>query len=90
MFDEIVKRLRELQVITEHCAEQSCDECENIKLCDKYDNKTLSGTYKEAADVIEELQATLCNWCAVCPEGKRDLSTCEIYESCRAKPPKKE
>ena len=44
----------------------------------------------EAADAIEELQATLCNWCAVCPEGKRDFSTCEIYESCRAKPPKEE
>lgn len=44
----------------------------------------------QAADAIEELQATLCNWCAVCPEGKRDLSTCEIYESCRAKPPKEE
>lgn len=44
----------------------------------------------EAADVIEELQATLCNWCAVCSEDKRDLSTCEIYESCRAKPPKEE
>lgn len=42
---------------------------------------------RDAADAIEELQATLCNWCAVCPEGKRDLSTCEIYESCRAQPP---
>jgi len=45
---------------------------------------------QSAADAIEELQATLCNWCAVCPEDKRDLSTCEIYESCRAKPPKEE
>lgn len=45
---------------------------------------------KQAADAIEELQATLCNWCAVCSEDKRDLSTCEIYESCRAKPPKEE
>jgi len=44
----------------------------------------------EAADAIEELQATLCNWCAVCPEDKRDISTCEIYESCRTKPPKEE
>lgn len=42
----------------------------------------------QAADAIEELQATLCNWCAVCSEDKRDLSTCEIYESCRAKSPK--
>lgn len=55
MYDEQVKRLRELQAITEHCDEQSCDECENRELCDKYDNKTLSRTYKEAADAIEEL-----------------------------------
>ena len=45
---------------------------------------------KQAADSIEELQATICNWCAVCPEDKRNLSTCEIYESCRAEPPKEE
>lgn len=44
----------------------------------------------KANDVIEELQATICNWCAVCPEDKRNLSTCEIYESCRAEPPKEE
>ena len=55
MYEELVKRLRELQVITEHCYEQSCYECANKELCDKYDNKTLSGTYKEAADAIEEL-----------------------------------
>lgn len=55
MHDELVKRLRELQTITEHCDEQSCDECENRELCDKHDNKTLSGTYNEAADAIEEL-----------------------------------
>ncbi len=55
MYEESVKRLRELQVITEHCSEQSCSECSHRELCDKYDNKTLSGTYKEAADAIEEL-----------------------------------
>ena len=57
MYEELVKRLRELQAITKHCDEQSCDECENRKLCDKHDNKTLSGTYKEAADAIEELSS---------------------------------
>ena len=55
MYDELVKRLRDLQSITEHCGEQSCGECEIRELCDKYDNKTLNGTYKEAADAIEEL-----------------------------------
>lgn len=53
----------------------------------KYDKAPM---VMEAADAIEELQATLCNWCAVCPEDKRDISTCEIYESCRAKPPREE
>ena len=51
-------------------------------------NAELLDVLMKAADAIEELQATLCNWCAVCSEDKRDLSTCEIYESCRAKPPK--
>ena len=55
MIVELIKRLRELQAITEHCGEQLCFECENRDLCDKHDNKTLSGTYKEAADAIEEL-----------------------------------
>ena len=59
MYDELVKRLRELQILTEHCDEQSCLECKNRELCDKYDNKTLSGTYKEAADAIEELRGAL-------------------------------
>lgn len=57
MHEDLIKRLRELQAITEHCDERSCVECENRELCDKHDNKTLSGTYKEAADVIEELTA---------------------------------
>ena len=55
--EDLIKRLRELQAITEHCDEQSCKECENRESCDKYDNKTLGGTYKEAADAIEKLTA---------------------------------
>ena len=55
-----------------------------------YDTRKDIRIMKAAADAIEELQATLCNWCAVCPEDKRDISTCEIYESCRTKPPKEE
>ena len=55
MYDELVKRMREFQAITEHCDGHSCDECENRELCDKYDKKTLSGTCKEAADALEEL-----------------------------------
>lgn len=76
MYEELVKRLRELH------PEEFGNAWDFAFACQQ--------AMHEAADAIEELQATLCNWCAVCPEGKRDLSTCEIYESCRAKPPKEE
>ena len=73
--DELVKRLR----------------AQAVYLPEKFSkNAELLDVLMKAADAIEELQATLCNWCAVCPYDKRDLSTCEIYESCRAKPPKEE
>ena len=75
MHDDLVKRLRS----------------EAVYLPEKFSkNAELLDVLMKAADAIEELQATLCNWCAVCPDDKRDLSTCEIYESCRAKPPKEE
>ena len=63
---------------------------ELIKRLREHNGWALNETLDQAADAIEELQATLCNWCAVCPENKRNLLTCEIYESCRAKPPKEE
>ena len=76
MYDELIKNLRgRSQFLLPHYGEET-----------SYDSDLM----KQAADAIEELQATLCNWCAVCPYDKRDLSTCEIYESCRAKPPKEE
>ena len=61
---------------------------ELVKRLREHNGWALNETLDQAADAIEELQATLCNWCAVCSEDKRDLSTCEIYESCRAKSPK--
>ena len=78
MYDELVKALRETDF------GDVCVLCES-ELCRGKDCVII-----QAADAIEELQATLCNWCAVCPEDKRDLSTCEIYESCHAEPPKEE
>jgi len=57
MHEDLIKRLRELQAIAEHCNEQPCDECENRKLCRKHDNKALSETYKEAANAIEKMSA---------------------------------
>lgn len=80
MYDELVKRMRDAAKMSEALA---------VLLPHSEGNATAK-LYNEAADAIEELQTTLCNWCAVCPRDKRDLSTCEIYESCRAEPPKEE
>ena len=79
MYDELVNRVRQV-------AEEVCEDYD----VDPFNAEQRFFVIAEAAGAIEELQATLCNWCAVCPEDKRDLSTCEIYESCRAKPPKEE
>lgn len=89
-YSELIKQLR-------YCANAD-PICDMTEVCPFYDQRDEEyGDYRcvermmeNAADAIEELQATLCQWCAVCPYDKRDLSTCEIYESCRAKPPKEE
>jgi len=80
MYNKLIRQLR-------NCAIESapCKACDMVN-----DDSCTDRLMKQAADAIEELQATLCNWCAVCPENKRNLLTCEIYESCRAKPPKEE
>ena len=83
MYDELVKRLREhgeFLIVSDRMKAPPNVNVRNV----------FAEDYAQAADAIEELQATLCNWCAVCPRDKRDLSTCEIYESCRANPPKGE
>ena len=97
MYDELIAELRQ-----HHCdakeddTQEVCEECAyDVIIADEsvpsgIASVCVCGLMNRAADAIEELQATLCNWCAVCSEDKRDLSTCEIYESCRAKPPKEE
>ena len=42
---------------------------ECARVCQQYED-SIYQLYDQAADAIEELQATLCNWCAVCPEDK--------------------
>lgn len=37
-----------------------------------------SSLARAAADRLELLERKLCDWCAVCPENKRDPDTCEI------------
>lgn len=80
MYDDLVKELRDSAEWADRLA----------LLMGRAEGDAHAPSMRKAADAIEELQATLCNWCAVCPYDKRDLSTCEIYESCRAKPPKEE
>ena len=57
----------------------------------KYDKAPM---VMEAADAIEELSrqrdrayARLCEWCGVCPEGKRNPEDCEIA-ALNPEPPK--
>lgn len=52
--------------------------------------------FERAADAIEELSrqrdrayARLCEWCGVCPEGKRNAEDCEIA-ALNSEPPKEE
>ena len=78
--EELVKRLRAAAIMSDALS----------VFLPHSEGSAVAKLYNEAADAIEELQATLCNWCAVCSEDKRDISTCEIYESCRAKPQKEE
>ena len=104
MYDELIKNLRgRSQFLLPHYGEETSYDSDLMKQAANA-MEELTGFVQEAErdrdeyrerldkanDAIEELQATLCNWCAVCPYDKRDLSTCEIYESCRAKPPKEE
>ena len=102
MYEELIKQLRNRRVCVQHGGDLEQDYPLMREAADAIEE--LTGFVQEAErdrdeyrerldkanDAIEELQATLCNWCAVCPYDKRDLSTCEIYESCRAKPPKEE
>ena len=104
MYDELVKQLEEDKSwveqgttqteheIAEHIqqAADAIEELTGFVQEAERDRDEYRERLDKANDAIEELQATLCNWCAVCPYDKRDLSTCEIYESCRAKPPKEE
>lgn len=81
MYEELVKSLRNCVADENGCCFRCPEDC---------NGPCQENLMTKAADAIEELQATLCNWCAVCPYEKRDIATCEIYESCRAKPPKEE
>lgn len=82
MYEELVKRLRKTQKLAEYAAEDVA--------------KMPNMIFGEAADAIEELSrqrdrayARLCEWCAVCPEGKRNAEDCEIA-ALNPEPPKEE
>lgn len=75
MYDKLVKRLRGVS---------------------RYTAGTVTDLCKEAADAIENLNfqrerayARLCEWCGVCPDGKRNAEDCEIA-ALNPKPPKEE
>lgn len=54
--DELVKRLRELASIPEHCENVAdCDECSKEAICLSFTNKRIIEVATQAADAIEEL-----------------------------------
>lgn len=56
--DELVKRLRELASIPEHCDNvESCDGCSKEDICLSFTNERIIETAVKAADAIEELLA---------------------------------
>ena len=55
MYDELVKQLRDNAEFL-------------VKASSGCLTNSFADTMNQAAEAIEELQATLCNWCAVCPE----------------------
>jgi hypothetical protein len=56
MMDELIKRLRELASIPEHCENiESCDECSKEDICLSFTNKRIIEVATQAADAIEEL-----------------------------------
>lgn len=60
MYDDIVKRLRELASIPEHCENVSdCDKCTKEEICLSFTNKRIIEVATQAADAIENLQAQL-------------------------------
>lgn len=60
MYDELVKRLRELASIPEHCENVAdCDQCSKEDICLSFTNKRIIEIATQAADAIEELSKAL-------------------------------
>lgn len=85
-YDELIAALR-------FCDGGECDGCCRYKKEHGAECYTL---LRDAADAIKELSrqrdrayARLCEWCGVCPEGKRNPEDCEIA-ALNPEPPKEE
>lgn len=56
MYEEQVKKLRELASIPEYCEKvANCDQCSKEDICLSFTNKRIIETATQAADAIEEL-----------------------------------
>ena len=56
MYDEVIKNLRELASLPEHCENiADCDKCPKEEICLSFTNKRIIEVVTEAADAIENL-----------------------------------
>lgn len=71
MYDELIKRMRELASIPEHCEDvESCDQCPKEDICLSFTNKQIIEVVTQAADAIEELLTRIdgCENCKIAEE----------------------
>ena len=94
MYDELGKRLRSLagMLPQKHTLPSGAD----TVICSLEAFMQIKELAKDSADAIENLNrqrdrayARLCEWCGVCPEGKRNAEDCEIA-ALNPEPPEEE
>lgn len=56
MYDELIKQLKELASLPEHCENiADCDKCPKEEICLNFTNKRITEVTTQAADTIEKL-----------------------------------
>ena len=71
MYDELIKRLKELASIPKHCENVAdCDQCSKEDICLSFTNERIIETATKAADAIEHMRPVV--------RGKWKHGVCQI------------